>query len=115
VQTSTEQRRWRVFFYDLGRVWPDFADALAQCFADLPEWIRAHGGVSGQPFLLGPDGRPDPRVNAFFSSRQMRALDTDTWRKYGYALRLWLNFLEVRRDAPIDVKRPWPGRFVPSG
>ncbi len=96
MPTTTEPARWRVFFYDLDRVWPDLADPLARCFTDLPDWIRAHGGVTGQPFLLGPDGRPDLHVNAFFGSRQMRALDTDTWRKYGYAFRLWLNFLEVR-------------------
>ena len=109
MRASIEQSRWRVFFYDLDRVWPDFADPLAECFTDLSGWIRSHGGVSGQPFVLGPDGRPDRRVNAFFSAPRIRALDADTWRKYAYALGLWLNFLEVRRVAwdhatPEDVE-----------
>ena len=47
----------------------------------------------GQPFLLGPNGRPDLRINAFFTSRRMRARSPLTSRKYAYALGLWLNFL----------------------
>jgi integrase len=88
--------RWEIYFYDLDRVWPEFVDPLTQRFTDLSEWIRSHDGVSGQPFLLAPNGRPDHRVNAFFGAPRMRRLDSDTWRKYGYALRLWLNFLETR-------------------
>ena len=49
----------------------------------------------GQPFLIGPDGRPDPRVDAYFASRYMRRLDPLTWKKYAHALGLWLNFLLV--------------------
>ncbi|MDG4795450.1 site-specific integrase [Micromonospora sp. WMMD1082] len=49
----------------------------------------------GQPFLLGPDGRPDVRINAFFASPRMRARSPLTWRKYAYALGLWLNFLRA--------------------
>jgi hypothetical protein len=68
--------------YDLDRAWPDFTDPLARCFTDLSEWIRSHEGVSGQPFLLGPNGRPDHRVNAFFGSPRMRGLAHGTWKKY---------------------------------
>jgi integrase len=97
MQPTATAPRWEVFFYDLDRAWPDFKDPLARCFTDLSAWIRSHDGVSGQPFLLGPNGHPDLRVNAFFGSPRMRALDPDTWRKYGYALGVWLNFLETRR------------------
>jgi site-specific recombinase XerD len=97
MQPTATDTRWEVFFYDLDRAWPDFKDPLARCFTDLSAWIRSHDGVSGQPFLLGPNGHPDLRVNAFFGSPRMRALDPDTWRKYGYALGVWLNFLETRR------------------
>lgn len=45
------------------------------------------------PFLIGPDGLPDPRVNAYFSSRYMRRLSPLTWKKYSHAVALWLNFL----------------------
>lgn len=101
---------WRVCFSDPGRRWPEFSDPLARKFAArLPELLRAHGRRLGQPFLLGPDGRPDARVNAFFSSYPMTARDRGTWRKYAYALGLWLNFLAVRgrswpQALPADVE-----------
>lgn len=109
MPTPTEPRRWQVFFYDLDQVWPDFSDPLAQCFVGLSEWARSHGAVTGQPFLLGPNGRPDSRVNAFFGAPRMRRLATGTWRKYGYALGMWLNFLESRgkswdQATPEDVE-----------
>jgi integrase len=62
--------------------------------------LRLEDRAAGQPFLLGPDGRPDVRVNAFFTSRRMRARSPLTWRKYAYALGLWLNFL-------LAVDRSW--------
>jgi len=124
MPTPTEPRRWQVFFYDLDRVWPDFSDPLAQCFAGLSQWARSHGAVTGQPFLLGPNGRPDSRVNAFFGAPRTRALDTDTWRKYGYALGMWLNFLESRGKSGIRRRRRtsrrsrsggWPTTATPPG
>ncbi len=84
-------------FAEPERDWPSFRDPLAVEFSvRLPELQRAHGRRSGQPFLLGPGGRPDPRVNAFFTTYPMTARDPDTWRKYAYALGLWLNFLALR-------------------
>lgn len=101
---------WRVCFSDPGRCWPSFADPVASKFAArLPELLHVHGRRPGQPFLLGPGGRPDPRVNAFFTSHPMVVRDRDTWRKYAYALGLWLNFLALRgqgwqQAAPADVE-----------
>jgi hypothetical protein len=101
---------WRVCFSDPERRWPEFSDPLARKFAArLPELLRAHGRRPGQPFVLGPDGRPDARVNAFFSSYPMTARDRDTWRKYAYALGLWLNFLAAwgrswPQAVPADVE-----------
>src|SRR5205823_897644 len=59
----------------------------------LVKQTAVHGRVHGQPFLLGPDGRPDERVNSFFSSARMLGRSPLTWRKYGYSLGVWLNFL----------------------
>lgn len=59
----------------------------------LLDRLRAEDRGAGQPFLLGPDGRPDVRINAFFTSRRMRARSPLTWKKYACALGLWLNFL----------------------
>jgi hypothetical protein len=101
---------WRVCFCDPERHWPSFADPVAKKFgARLPELLRAHGRRLGQPFLLGPNGRPDPLVNAFFTTYPMTVRDRDTWRKYAYALGLWLNFLAVRsrgwQQAPEEQVR----------
>lgn len=47
----------------------------------------------GQPFLIGPDGRADQRVNQWFTADGMRGSSPATWRKYAYSLLIWLNFL----------------------
>jgi integrase len=110
VITSAGVDGWRVFFANPDRRWPTFEDPVARRFtARLPELLRAHGRVRQQPFLLGPDGLPDSRVNGFFGSRRVLALDADTWRKYAYGLGLWLNFLAARgvrwdQATPEDVE-----------
>jgi hypothetical protein len=48
-------------------------------------------------------------VNTFFSRYPMTARDPDTWRKYAYALGMWLNFLAARavgwdNAVPEDVE-----------
>jgi site-specific recombinase XerD len=49
--------------------------------------------MDGQRFLIGPDGRPDERVNAFLASPRMRNRAENTSRAYAYSLGVWLNFL----------------------
>jgi hypothetical protein len=101
-----EQRRWRLYFADPRRHWPEFTAPVAQRFAArLPELSRVHGRLRGQPFLLGPDGLPDGRIHGFFTSHQVLGLDEDTWRKYAFALAIWLNFLLVR-GVTWDEARP---------
>lgn len=86
-----------MFFSDPRRRWPEFSDPVARKFAArLPELMGVHDRRAGQPFLLGPEGRPDAWVNGFFTTYPMAVRDRDTWRKYAYALGLWLNFLVVR-------------------
>ncbi|MEU8967485.1 site-specific integrase, partial [Streptomyces sp. NPDC048491] len=60
---------------------------------DLASWLRERGGRDGQRFLIGPDGYPDLRINAFLASAKMRNLADLTNRDYAYSLALWLNFL----------------------
>jgi site-specific recombinase XerD len=62
--------------------------------------LGERGRLDGQPFLIGPDGRPDARVNAFFASPRMRARSPLTWRKYSQSVGMWLNFLHA-------LGRPW--------
>ena len=61
----------------------------------LLEGLADRGRLDGQPFLIGPDGRPDARVNAFFASPRMRSKSPLTWSKYAQSLAMWLNFLDV--------------------
>ena len=83
-----------MFRYDLER--PPQASATierlpvaSRVLADLVGRGRRHD----QPFLIGPDGRPDSRVNAFFASARMLARSPLTWSKYAQSIAMWLNFL----------------------
>jgi integrase len=72
-------------------------DALS-CVAGSEERV-------GRPFLLDGRGAPHPAFNAFFAGRRMRNRAASTNRKYAFALRVWLNFLELRGvswDAATD-------------
>ncbi|SDP15959.1 hypothetical protein SAMN04487981_117121 [Streptomyces sp. cf386] len=86
---------WHVYRYDLERPALSLPEGLSPYAPDLRTWIERLGGRHGQRFLLGPDGLPDLRVNAFFASPTMRNLTDLTNRDYAYSLGLWLNFLLV--------------------
>jgi hypothetical protein len=69
-----------VFRYDLERPPPravttDRLSVASAVLADLAD----RGRRQDQPFLIGPDGRPDLRVNAFFASARMLARSPPTW------------------------------------
>ncbi|MGI8680437.1 MAG: site-specific integrase [Jatrophihabitans sp.] len=92
MRTAYVPSRWLVFRYDLE--WPppsaEKDRLLVQAtLADLAD----RGRRQDQPFLIGPDGRPDQRVNAFFASGRMLARSPLTWTKYAQSIALWLNFL----------------------
>jgi site-specific recombinase XerD len=85
-----------VFRYDLERLMPVRGDdRLLAEYGWVLKRAAGSGRMRGQPFLLGPDGRPDDRVNSFFTWARMRARSSLTWRKYAHSLGLWLNFLLV--------------------
>jgi site-specific recombinase XerD len=87
---------WQVHHYDFGQSFGELA-ALGERFApDYASWVRAWGGRHGQLFLLGPDGRPDLRVNACLTSAKWRRLSERSSTAYVYSLGVWLNFLLMR-------------------
>ncbi|MGW4164099.1 site-specific integrase [Streptomyces sp. NPDC004788] len=88
---------WHVYRYDLERSSTALPEGLSAYGPDPRSWVERLGGRHGQRFLLGPDGLPDLRVNAFFASPGMRNLSELTNRDYAYSLALWLNFLLVLR------------------
>ncbi|WP_406721913.1 site-specific integrase [Streptomyces althioticus] len=86
-------RCWQVHRYDFFRDFGKLADLLSGIAPDLDSWTAAHSSKDGQRFLLGPDGRPDLRVNACLESTKWRNLRERTQRDYTYSLVVWLNFL----------------------
>ncbi|OIJ85072.1 hypothetical protein BIV25_45040 [Streptomyces sp. MUSC 14] len=91
--TGTEARRWQVHRYDLGREFGDLDGLLGGFAPDLASRVCAVGGWNGQRFLIGPDGRPDLRVNACLGSAKWRNLGDRTYRDYTYSVGVWLNYL----------------------
>lgn len=96
MRTTYVPGHWLVFRYDLERppprtVTPDCLSVAPTVLVDLAGRERRQD----QPFLIGPDGQPDPRVNAFFASARMLARSPLTWAKYAQSIALWLNFLLV--------------------
>jgi integrase len=84
---------WQVYECVIRDDWPELPPALQRRFGTLSAWQARHQVRAGQRFPIGPDGRPDARVNAFFASETMGALSESTNRKYAYSVAVWLNFL----------------------
>jgi site-specific recombinase XerD len=93
MMRDTPPRLWRVHSCSTNPSWPDLPEPLRQRFGTLAALQERHHAREGQRFLIGPDGRPDLRVNAFFVSPMMRVRSENTNRKYAYSLAIWLNFL----------------------
>ncbi|MFI6286705.1 integrase [Streptomyces sp. NPDC051018] len=87
--------RWRAYRYSLKtQSRGPLPEACTRFASDLVSWVTDLGGRHGQWFLIGPDGRPDLRVNSFFGSPKMKGRAARTNRDYAYSVCLWLNFLE---------------------
>ena len=64
-------------------------------FGEVHARAAANGARHGTPVLIGPGGWPDPRVNLFFRTGPMAEARPGTWRRYAYALVVWLDYLHV--------------------
>jgi hypothetical protein len=67
---------------------------------DVHERARRNGARQGTPVIMHTSGDVDARVNLFFRTGPMAAARPATWRRYAFALVVWLNFLRV-------WGRPW--------
>ncbi|WP_245974803.1 site-specific integrase [Thermomonospora umbrina] len=85
--------RWCVDFYDL--VGGESPVIGVEGFGDLHERAAANGARHGTPVLVCSSGRVDPRVNLFFRTGEIAGRAASTWRRYAYALAVWLEFLAV--------------------
>lgn len=86
--------RWSVDFYDFSVVSAALEGDLGG-LGDVAERARRNGARQGTPVVVHGGGRVDARVNAFFRSGAMTTARPSTWRRYAFALVVWLNFLEV--------------------
>ncbi|TFC51557.1 hypothetical protein E3O47_07455 [Cryobacterium sp. TMT2-17-1] len=91
--------QWMVFFWGrLSDPEPLRGDDLLDSIApDFEDWAKARGKQDRQPFLIGPGGTADNRVNEYFNTSQRRRLSRETDKGAAYAICLWLNFLIARR------------------
>jgi hypothetical protein len=85
-------------FYEFGRDWEPVED-LVPGIGDVPGRARRNGALEGTPFFIGPDGRADVLVNAFWRAPGVRGLKSETKRRYAYSLKVWLDFLHA-----VDIR-----------
>jgi hypothetical protein len=83
-----------VDFYDFTVVSAQLDRELAG-LGDVAERARRNGARQGTPVVVHTVGRVDARVNAFFRSGAMAVARPTTWRRYAFALVVWLNFLDA--------------------
>lgn len=91
---------WSVDFYDF-TVKRDLGDSEEFAwFGDVHDRAARNGARHGTPILTAPSGATDPRINLFFRTGSVAGGAVSTWRRYAYALSVWLGFLDVSG-------RPW--------
>ena len=86
---------WTVDFYDFTVPSGLLGDGELAGFGDVHERARGNGARHGTPVIAHTAGRADARVNLFFRTGTMAAARPATWRRYAFALVVWLNFLSV--------------------
>ncbi len=106
--------RWTVDFYDFTVASGQLGDGELAALGDVHERARRNGARQGTPVLVHTAGRVDARVNVFFRTGTMAAARPATWRRYAFALVVWLNFLEVlgraweaATAADVEAFRDW--------
>lgn len=94
VDPVSSDSGWLLHFYTADRGLAPVDDLVpALRGVDVEAWARRNGAREGTPFLIGPDGRPDAAVNAFWRDPRVRTLAESTQRRYAFALKVWLEFL----------------------
>ncbi|MER5493448.1 integrase [Streptomyces sp. NPDC002490] len=88
---------WAVEFYDLSRDFPvPASDVDLGQLGDVHEIARENGARDGTPIIWSKRHGADPWINLFFRADEIVSKQRTTWRRYAYALVVWLNFLEQR-------------------
>jgi hypothetical protein len=119
---------WTVDFYDFTVACGVFDEGGLPGLGDVHERAARNGARQGTPVVVHTGGRADARVNLFFRTGAMAAARAGTWRRYAFALVVWLNFLEVfgrawdeASAADVEAFRDWrltdagnPRRVAPT-
>lgn len=90
---------WTVEFYDFIAGPGRDVDEVVAGFGDLHERAARLGARHGTPVLVTAAGHADARLNLFFRAGAMTGCTPATWRRYAFALVVWLEFLRVRDRA----------------
>jgi integrase len=90
---TLEAKIWHLYFV---QAMPRDDDPLLARAIDALSGVAGSAERVGRPFLLDGRGAPHLAFNAFFAGLRMRNRAASTNRKYAFALRVWLNFLELR-------------------
>ena len=92
MRAAMESRRWTVDFYNFTVELASLDGELAG-LGDVHGRAMRNGAQHGTPVIVHLAGRVDPRINLFFRTGPMAGAQPSTWRRYAYALVVWLEFL----------------------
>lgn len=92
---ASDAGRWEVEFYDFVSGQPGVGVEELAGFGDLHERASRNGARHGTPVIVMASGEVDPRINLFFRTGRMADATPSTWRRYAFALVVWLNFLRL--------------------
>lgn len=102
---------WRLFWTGVGGDPDGGRNDVLGGWGDLAERERALGIRPGQPILLAPDGRVDPRLSAIFRHRDFARKAEGTKETYAPDYRLFFTYLWRRGlrwdEATADVLEDW--------
>ncbi|MCX5129427.1 integrase [Streptomyces sp. NBC_00347] len=97
---------WFVEFYSFsGSLKAPSGDIELERLGDAHARARRNGAREGTPILWSDVQGADPRVNLFFRADEFVSKRPGTWRRYAYALVVWLNFLEQRGTTWDEARR----------
>lgn len=94
MSDQPDGQTWRLCQTGPAQWMGEYSSPVLDGWAELEVIERDLGLVAGQPFILRPDGTPDPDVTSYFASRSFRRLAKDTQHSYASDLKIFLSFLE---------------------
>lgn len=86
---------WDVYFYDFFSPRTGVVVEEVPGLGSLEERAVGNGARHGTPVIVARMGEVDARVNLFFRTGKVAGGRPSTWRRYAYALVVWMNFLHV--------------------